>query len=504
MPRGSMKKYLLIIGTLNLAVLSVRAILSYFLVTVTPFGISQDNERLFFSQNAEKLALFGSGFQDLISGNGIFRNEFYFSAAVASPLFLSSVIFLVLLILLTKYRDHLTNDSPRFLFRWSIVFICVTAFSFPVFAQDFWLSIGWGRMAAAGTNPYYYDLTLEFTRTLPLDFTGGRMTYGPLWVLISGILAWVAGGNLLAEAVLFKMLLTGALIGSLFLVWKLLADRPLFHQCLGIAMFGWLPLTLTEIAAEGHNDIMMVFFLLLWLYFLQRGRIMATGIALAASVLTKYVTAPLFLVEILYFHFSLKRSPRTYMLPLLAAGAFMVLVTGVFFRSPDFFDATSSMRAWHFFTPRDAIAALCRLLGIPGHLQYLPLLIFPLLAVYRVFRYVKVPTDDTFRLMILTVMSAILFTAPGHIFPWYLLWVVPFSVLLPDQPLSRWNIGAALAFPFALLPLQFTNLSGFWRWELPGLLIYVFALIWQLSASRWLSLDTTVIEKNTEPLADPA
>ncbi len=484
-----MKKYLLIIGTLNLAFLIVRAILSYFLVTVAPFGIPQDNERLFFSQIVEKLALFGSGFRDLISGNGLFRNEFYFAAAVASPLFLSSLVFVALLVLLTKCRSDLTDDSPRTLFRWSVVFICVSAFSFPVFAQDFWLSIGWGRMAAAGTNPYYFDLTLEFTRNLPLDYTLGRMTYGPLWALISGILAWVAGGNVLAEAFLFKLLLTGALIGSLFLVWKLLAEYPLFHQCVGIAMFGWLPLTLTEIAAEGHNDIVMVFFLLLWLYFLQRGTIMAASVALAASVLIKYVTAPLFLVEILYFYFSLKRSPRTHVLPLLTAGAFMVLVLGVFFRSPDFFDATSSMRAWHFFTPRDAIAALCRLLGIPGHPQYLPFLVFPLLVVYQGSRYIKASTDDAFRLMVLAVMSAILFTAPGHIFPWYLLWVVPFSALLPSQPLSQWNVGVALAFPFALLPLQFTNLSGFSRWELPGLLVFVFALLWQLSTLRWLSLD---------------
>ena len=80
-----------------------------------------------------------------------------------------------------------------------------------MFAQDFWLSVGWGRMTAAGVNPYYFDLSQEYTSGLPLDYTLGRMTYGPLWALISGMVAWISGGNVLAAAGLFKLLLAGSL-----------------------------------------------------------------------------------------------------------------------------------------------------------------------------------------------------------------------------------------------------------------------------------------------------
>ena len=180
-----MKKIIVFLGAFNLAVLTVRAILSYFLVTVTPFGIPQENEQLFFNRLAEKLAFFGPGFQALMSGNGIFRDPSYFTYAATIPLFISTVIFAALLVILFRNRNGLTDESLRSLYRWSIVFICISAFSVPVFAQDFWLSIGWGRMAAAGVNPYYFDLSAEFTIGLPLDYNLGRMTYGPLWRVAS-------------------------------------------------------------------------------------------------------------------------------------------------------------------------------------------------------------------------------------------------------------------------------------------------------------------------------
>ena len=300
---------------------------------------------------------------------------------------------------------------------------------------------------------------------------------------ISGVLAWISGGNVLAAAVLFKLLLTSGFIGSLVLIWKLLDGYELFYRCLGVALFGWLPLTLTEIAADGHNDIVMVFFLLLWLYLLQQGRMTAASVALAASVLIKYVTAPLFLLEIFYFYYSLKRPLRTFVLPLAAAGALMLAVTGLFFRSADFFDAASTMRSWHFFTPQDAIALVCRWLGIPARLKYLPMLVFPLLSVYAAVQYVRLRTEDSFRLLVLAVMSMVLFTAPGHIFPWYRLWVAPLCALLPDKHLSRWIIwcGCGVSLRTAAAPIQ--RLVGIDVWELPGLLIFVFAFLWLLSSA---------------------
>jgi hypothetical protein len=147
---------------------------------------------------------------------------------------------------------------------------------------------------------------------------------------------------------------------------------------------------------------------------------------------------------------------------------------------------------------------VCRWLGIPARLKYLPMLVFPLLSVYAAVRYIRLRTEDSFRLLVLAVMSTVLFTAPGHIFPWYLLWVTPLCALLPDRPLSRWIIGAAVAFPFALLPLQFSGLSGMMRWELPGLLIFVFAFLWLISSALWSIADLKEVENDRDLYAVPS
>lgn len=496
-----MKKILMVLGALNASLLMARAVLSYFLVTVVPFGSEESNERAFFGSLAESLAFFGSGFQDLLTGNSLFRSEAYFAAAAVTPVLLSSLIFIVLLILISRYRDEISDAVPGLLFRWSVVFVCIGAVAIPMFAQDFWLSIGWGRMVAAGSNPYHADLTLEFAKNLPLDYFGGRMTYGPLWALISGAIAFIAGGNVLVEAVLFKLLIASALIGSIYLIWKLLEGYSLFHQCLGLVIAGWMPVAMTEIAGDGHNDIVMVFLLLLWLYFLRRGEVMAATLALAASALVKYVTAPLFLLEILYVYFSLRRPFRTFFAPLLAAAGLMLFVFGIFYRSPDFFSAASAMRDWHFFTPRDAVASVSGLMGVSRRLQYIPQAIFVLFALYGIFRYVKERTNDAFHLSVLAVLSAILYTALGHIWPWFMLWVLPLSALVPGSALSRWNIGVALAFPFALIALQFTDRSGFWRWDVPGICVFAFALLWLAASTQWRPVSEAASRPSNEPAA---
>jgi len=53
-----------------------------------------------------------------------------------------------------------------------------------------------------------------------------------------------------------------------------------------------------------------------------------------------------------------------------------------------------------------------------------------------------------------------------------------------------------LAFPFALLPLQFSSLSGLMRWELPGLLIFVFAFVWQFASAFWPFATAKVAESD--------
>ena len=83
-------------------------------------------------------------------------------------------------------------------------------------------------------------------------------------------------------------------------------------------------------------------------------------------------------------------------------------------------------------------------------------------------------------------MSAVSFSLVGHVWPWFLLWVLALAALTPQAALARWGLGVALALPF---PILIFTVPG---WTLRMLFIaslipYAFALTWLLVVRRgWL------------------
>jgi hypothetical protein len=382
--------------------------------------------------------------------------------------------------LLGRNHEHIDIGTPKILFTWAVIFACVSILACPTLVQDFWLSLAWGRMVGEGINPYHSNVTPEILQGLPLTEVSIRMTYGPLWALISGVVMLCTGGHWLLGALIFKLLLGGAWVGCLWLTWVLLRQHSPWHQCVGIAVFGWLPLSVIQTVADGHNDVFMVFFLLLWLYFLDKGRPVWASLSLTASALVKYITAPLFLLDILHLRYSRKQKLSAYIPQLAAAAALSLIVFGVFYRSPDFFDSTTEMRNWLFFRPSDAVTAIERLTGIKiWYGARLVRALFPIFAIYFIIAYVRKPQRDNFVKAILATVSAVLFSAVGHVWPWFVLWAVAVAGLVPGSALARWVLGVGLAAPFPLLVwVVFPDASDRMKFDVPALVLYTFTLLW--------------------------
>ncbi len=252
------------------------------------------------------------------------------------PLAVATIAMMLLLLSLARYRELTDAVVVGLLFRWSVAFAAACSFAFPLFTQDLWLSAVWGRMIVAGVNPYHNFFTPESLEGLPIDHFPMVMSYGPLWGLLSGAVMAIAGDSVLTTAIVSKGLLAAAWIGSLVLVRQVMAQRSSFDRCLAVALFGWAPVGVTQSLAEGHNDIVMTFFALLWLSLLLRGRRTAP-IALISSALCKYTTAPLFLIDAIYVLRMERIHWRDYMIRLIAPALLALLVFAVFFRSPAVF-----------------------------------------------------------------------------------------------------------------------------------------------------------------------
>jgi hypothetical protein len=92
-----------------------------------------------------------------------------------------------------------------------------------------------------------------------------------------------------------------------------------------VAAFAWNPLALLEGVANAHNDILMVFFLLLAIYFAVSGRHWLVIPALTLSVLTKFITVMVFPFFLLY----LVRQESSWQRRLLVVAGNLALAIGL-------------------------------------------------------------------------------------------------------------------------------------------------------------------------------
>src|SRR4051794_25811058 len=140
----------------------------------------------------------------VIAFHRLFENNLAVVISYWIPVAFATAAGLLLVLLLPRWERALDAGIAALLTRWAVAFTMVALFAFPVFTQDFWLSMAWGRMVAAGMNPFHALFTPEQVTGLPLDHFPMIMSYGPAWAIVSGVVMGVSGTSVLAAAILFK------------------------------------------------------------------------------------------------------------------------------------------------------------------------------------------------------------------------------------------------------------------------------------------------------------
>jgi alpha-1,6-mannosyltransferase len=465
---GSLRLQINLLGCLAFAAYAVLTVLSY--VQAPALWRAEDAPRIiaFFDDLAVRfpcLALYRS-----------FATSVDVIISWWIPLLFASAAVLGLVLLLMRRAAPPDASALQLIFRWSLAHAFACSLAFPVFTQDMWLSAVWGRMIGSGVNPYYVPFAPEALAGLPLDHFPMVMTYGPLWGMLSAVVMALAGGSVLAMGILFKAVLAVAWLGSLALVARITEARPMRDRCLAVGMFGWMPASVSQTLAEGHNDIAMVAFALLWLLLLLRGW-QTAPVALAASVMCKYATAPLFLVDAL---FALRRERagwRSFLLRQVAPVLVGLAMVAPFYRSPEFFDGLRVVGEWYFLRPSDGVLAIEHLTGIPlGPLRVAVELFFPLIAAYWLAVSFWSPTEICLKKAAAATMAAIIFSGASHLWPWYIIWVLAFAAIVPGWWLSRFMLGVSMVMPFTLAAWWIEPVEP--HVELAALIMYASAGVW--------------------------
>lgn len=456
-PRSAadLRAIIYVCGVANLLAFAVLIPVSYGIAVVSPFGLRQEDKIAFLQKvltPANDIGPFTvNGVRRYLSGDSPFASPAVRAVMCTVLLLVPTVTFLSVAAILRRNVGAVDETVVSLLFRMSIGFCIASVFAYPMFTQDFWLSVVWGRMILSGDNPYYRYFTPEALAGLPLLNFNIRMTYGPLWALVSAGLAFVCGRNAVLEFLCFKLVLAAAWILCLDLVRRILAGSPPGHRAVALCIAGWLPMSVHLSVGEGHNDIVMVALLMLWMLFVARNQDLLSPFALAASALIKYVTAPLAALELLRAWSGRAVPRRAYLAAVLLSVVAAGVVLAPFWQGPGLFAAVVDMRDWEFFTPAHAIASIANWLHLPVSLGLVSNIIrvaFLGAILHYGLRYYRAPTFAGMAELTLAVLCAILFTQVGHVWPWFVLWIVVPAAIAGHSALLRFVIAVAVVTPF--------------------------------------------------------
>ncbi|MGH7474845.1 MAG: hypothetical protein ACRELD_01010 [Longimicrobiales bacterium] len=481
-------------GLLHLIAFAALVPISFGLAPVSPREIEQPRELDLLQRFSAAMPLPADARDALaryVSGDSPLTEPAIRLLVYFGPLLLATLAAVYVAWRIARAPDRIDCSAIRNLTGFACGAALISVFALPAFTQDFWLSVIWGRMIGAGANPYYDAFTTSAMAGLPVEDFGDRMTYGPAWGLVAAFLAALGGSSVWLTFLLFKLTLAGCWIGTLFLLRREARTRSPLHEALTVVFFGWLPVSAHLTIGEGHNDIVMAFFMVFWLFCASRplrwsGWAMPT---LFVSALVKYVTAPLAALELLIAWRQRRLTDRRYLLragvSILAAAGLMLL----FARDTHVLDATRQMQNWVFWTPGVALASLARMAGVPLTVPIATAVFAGLgtgLLLYYLAALFRNPDAKHLARASLAVMALILFVVVGHVWPWFVLWVLPLAALIWETRLAAFILAFAVAAPL---------LSVDWLIESAprlGLITYLTAVVLMVAIIRWTGRFSTV------------
>jgi hypothetical protein len=113
--------------------------------------------------------------------------------------------------------------------------------------------------------------------------------YGPVWEMLAGVTAILAGKDMVATMIAFKLLPGVFTLSSAVVVALILRRVAPEHALAGTLLLAWNPVVLYETWGNGHNDMAMVFWVLLAALALVYARYSLAILSLVCGVLIKYI-----------------------------------------------------------------------------------------------------------------------------------------------------------------------------------------------------------------------
>ena len=370
----------------------------------------------------------------------------------------SALVFCFAILFFCYYKLlKINSENLKILIFSTFAFRLIFLVSLPNLSQDFYRFIWDGRLILSGLNPYLQlpkDLILNANFLMPkakeLVFSMGELSakhysnYPPINQLCYAIAGFFSPNSIIGAVVVLRLIIVTADLGILYFGQKLLKNIGLNPN--KIYWYLLNPLVVLELSGNLHFEGVMLFFLVLSIYLLQKNNYKWASFFIAISISVKLL--PLLLLPILYKYLGLKKAVIFYGFTLFFCFLFFVP-----FLSSELIDNYSKTIGLWFtnFEFNASIYYIIRYIGqqIYGYniIQTVGKIIPVMVILFILFKafFSKNKTEIDLFNTFLIVLSIYFFTATT-IHPWYIINLVFLSVFTQFKYPIYWSFVIILSY----------------------------------------------------------
>ena len=230
-----------------------------------------------------------------------------------SALIFSIILFLMFALYLSflylSNKNKITHKHLAILVIGSFV---VLVFSYNAFSYDLFNYVFDAKILTHyHLNPYLFkpndfpnDPMLHFMR-----WTQRTYPYGPTWLLLTVPLSFLGLNIFLPTVLMFKLLMGFSYLGSVYLIYKISENIFPTKKIFNALFFALNPLVLIEALVSAHNDLPMIFLLLLAINLYLSKKKILSSLSFLLSIGVKYSTVVL--IPIIFYLEYLKSKNRS-------------------------------------------------------------------------------------------------------------------------------------------------------------------------------------------------
>jgi len=265
---------------------------SFNLIAILFYSFTQADLNLTLSNN-----IIFQQFQSSLINIGFYQRTL--SVSIFILLFVILFLFYLYFIWLSLHKKFTVKKI------WILILLTVIIliFSYPAFSYDIYNYIFDAKIT------YFYKANPYIVK--PLDFptdpwirfmrwTHRPSVYPPIWIGISGAPFLLGFNKFVLTLLNFKIFISLFYLFSIYIIGKIVNKINPENKNLSIILFAFNPLIISECLISSHNDIAMISFALLSLYYLLEKKLLTSILFFIISIGIKFVSFVLLPIWIIY------------------------------------------------------------------------------------------------------------------------------------------------------------------------------------------------------------